>query len=62
MTPALDPCFYFISARGFDRIFTILSNLFGGFMEVANQVSESGFYTLCLRTKMRYTAEMLDLR
>ena len=38
MTPELNPCFYFISARGFDRILTIFSHLFGGFIEVANQV------------------------
>ena len=38
MTPELNPCFYFISVRGFDRILIISTILFGGFYHIANRV------------------------
>ena len=42
MTPVLDPCFYYISVRGFDRILTIANHLFGGFIDIVNQVRSLG--------------------
>ena len=38
MTPLLNPCFYYISSRGLDRIFTILGHLFGGSIQILNEV------------------------
>lgn len=38
MTPELNPCFYYISVRGFDRLLIISTILFGGFYHIANQV------------------------
>ena len=40
MKPELNPCFYYISSRGFDRILTIFGHLFGGFIEILNQVND----------------------
>lgn len=37
MTPELNPCFYYISVRGFDRLLIISTILFGGFYHIANQ-------------------------
>ena len=39
MKPELNPCFYYISSRGFDRILTVFGHLFGGFIEIVNQVN-----------------------
>ena len=38
MTPLLISCFYYISSRGLDRIFTILDHLFGGSIQILNEV------------------------
>ena len=63
MTPELDPCFYYISVRGFDRILSIVNHLFGGFIDIANQVRSPGLLKCTLinfRTQMRYTVAKSD--
>ena len=66
MTPELDPCFYYISVRGFDRILTISSHLFGGFIEITNQVDihflEGFQFRMNFRTHLRNTVALSDLR
>ena len=65
LTPELDPCFYYISVRGFDRILTISIHLFGGFIEITNQVNIcfEGFpFRINFRTRLRNTVALSDLR
>ena len=46
MTPELNPCFYYISVRGFDRLLIISTILFGGFYHIANQVIYRVFHVI----------------
>ena len=39
MTPELNPCFYYVSVQGFDRLLILYTIIFGKFYHAATRVT-----------------------